>query len=130
MTALTSPASFTGGGGGGGGAFDVPLDSYSSFGGGANSALVAVNTSAVTAMPSGGTGPYTYAWALTDANEGWSALSPSSAMTQFRRTAVEAGTTETATFECTVTDALGAVAVSDPCEASATNYGDIGGFFP
>ncbi len=130
MSVMVSPATFGGGGGGGGGAFDVPVDSYSAMGGAASAFAVAISTSAVTAAPSGGTAPYTYAWAITAPDANWSALSPTSATTQFRRTGVAPGDSETANFECTVTDALGAVAVSDPVQATVTNYGDPGGFLP
>ncbi len=130
MSALVSPASFTGGGGGGGGAFDVPLDYYTVFGGVANGATVAVNTTPATVMPEGGTAPYTFSWAKTSGDASWSILSPTAATTQFRRTDVAPGDEETAEFECTVTDAASAVATSATCQATVTNYGDPGGFLP
>ncbi len=129
MSAMVSPASFSGGGGGGSDPFAVPLDYYSVLGGRASGFAVSINTNAVTASPAG-VAPFSYSWALIGLDPDWEILTPGAATTQFRRETVAPGDSETASFECTVTDALGAVATSDPCQATVTNYGDPGGFIP
>ncbi len=129
MSAMVSPASFGGGGGGSPGAFAVPLDYYSVAGGRASAFAGSINTNPVTAMP-GGVAPFSYSWAITALDPDWEVLTPGSAATQFRRENVAPGDSQTASFECTVTDATGAVATSDPCQATVTNYGDPGGFLP
>lgn len=130
MTTLVNPFVLGAGGGGGGGGFTVPLDNNTAMGGAASNIAVAINTSAVTAMPAGGTAPYVYAWSKTAGDSNWSILSPAAATTQFRRTGNAPGDTETATFICTVTDANGAHSTSAACQATVTNYGDPGGFLP
>lgn len=126
---MVFPAGFTTGGGGGGGAFDVPLDSYTALGAAASGTSTGINTQAITAMPDG-VAPFTHAWSIVTPDVAWSILSPTSATTQFRASPVPAGDTLTASFIDTVTDANGAIAASDPCDASVTNYGDPGGFVP
>lgn len=130
MTAMVSPALLGAGGGGGGGGVAVPLDSNIALGGAASNINVAINTSAVTAMPDGGVSPYTYAWSKTSGDANWTILSPNAATTQFRRTGNGPGESETATFICTVTAANGATGVSSAVQATVTNYGDPGGFLP
>lgn len=75
-----------------------------------------VTTDAATAVGSGGTAPYTYAWSLVT----HSAVTPptadtaSAASTTFTQTGIAPSTVEDATWICTVTDALSNTADSDP----------------
>jgi hypothetical protein len=66
----------------------------------------------VTATPVGGRSPFTYSWARTSGDSGFSVLSPTSASTQFRRTFTVEGEFS-AVFRCTVTDADANVATRD-----------------
>lgn len=64
----------------------------------------------VTAIPSGGLGPFAYSWARTSGTGGVP-LSASSAETRFSRTMAEDETVLNE-FTCTVTDSLGNVATT------------------
>lgn len=73
-----------------------------------------VTTNSVTATPTGGLGPFTYAWTLVS-NSGVTSpaiTSPSTAATRFTGSPTD-GHSGTATFRCTVTDSLGTVATAD-----------------
>lgn len=70
-----------------------------------------ITTSSVTALPSGGQGPYTYAWAYLSGDTA-TILSPTQATTAFQRSA-NPGETLEGTFRCTVTDAYGSTATAD-----------------
>lgn len=72
-------------------------------------------TDSTTATPADGTAPYTYAWTLVSytAATAPTVLSPTSATTQFRQTGISPNDTVTATFRCTVTDALSNTATTD-----------------
>jgi hypothetical protein len=87
---------------------------------------VTISTSGATVSPgSGGTAPYTYAWALvSDDGLGgtWSAVLPTSATSTFRASAVAPGVASDATFRCTVTDARGRTGTVD-VTALVVNYG-------
>jgi hypothetical protein len=77
----------------------------------------------VTASPSGGVAPFTYAWARTDGGaHGWAISSPTAAMTNFS-TVVSSATDQTATFACTITDATGMTATSANVSADCWNDG-------
>lgn len=99
--------------------FTTPLSATYSplgvFAVGASNTPLSLTTNAVTVTPSGGTGPYTYAWtvhaysAATSPTIGNAAL----ATTAFTQSAVDPDTTETATFRCTVTDAFAQTAQVD-----------------
>lgn len=65
----------------------------------------AVTTTSVTVTPTGGTGPYTYAWTYDSGDTGFSANSPTSATTTFIGS-VASGEDKTAVWRCTVTDSL------------------------
>ncbi|WPZ05481.1 hypothetical protein [Pelagerythrobacter marinus] len=74
-----------------------------------------VITNLITATPSGGFSPYTYAWSLI-ANGGASpstATAPTSAGTSFSKSGLIPGQTVTDTWRVTVTDSLGQTASHD-----------------
>jgi hypothetical protein len=72
-------------------------------------------TDDTTVTPSGGAGPYTYAWTLITFSGGNSptVTAASFATTAFRQTGSGGPESNTATFRCTVTDSLGATATAD-----------------
>lgn len=113
--------------GGGGGTFTVSATPASIFGARASSSSVVVTCEAVTATPSFGTPPYTYAWTNEGADGGsWSGSNlgtPSPTI----RCGVNAYETWNATWRCTVTDSTSATAFVD-VSAQASNFGDLRGF--
>ncbi len=70
-----------------------------------------VQSEAVTATPSGGSGSFTYNWALVSGSSAVTAVSPSSATTSFRSTGVS--TSRTAVFRCTVSDGITSATTND-----------------
>lgn len=83
---------------------------------------IGITTASVTATPTGGTAPYTYAWTRTDGGaDAWTITTPTAATTSFRATAVLPSDNQTATFICTVTDANGRTAATSAVSASSTN---------
>lgn len=76
-----------------------------------NLSATTVTSSAATASPGGGLGPYTYSWARISGDT-MTAASPSSATTTFSGT-VPLDSTNTAVFRVTVTDAAGQVDTAD-----------------
>ena len=72
-------------------------------------------TDSTTATPTGGTGPYTYAWTLISYSSGTAPTinSATSATTTFIQTGLGPGGYESAVFRCTVTDSLAATAQAD-----------------
>jgi hypothetical protein len=93
-------------------------------GGVSSSTPSAIVTSASVVSVTGGSPPYSYAWALTSddgAGGTWTAVSPATAGTPFRASAVAGEGTSLAHFRCTVTDARGAVGTAD-VNATARNY--------
>ena len=81
-------------------------------GSGAGTSGATVTTSQSLAAPSGGFGPYTYAWTLFSNSGGTAstALTPSSASTAFRKTNVGAESAVTDSWQVTVTDSVGSTA--------------------
>jgi len=65
-------------------------------------------TNATTVTPTGGTGPYTYAWVLLDrtAPVAPTASAPTAPTTTFTQTGLAVGEFETSEWQCTVTDSL------------------------
>lgn len=74
-----------------------------------------ITTNSTTVTPTGGTGPYTYAWTLISRDHPTTdptANSPTAATTTFTQTNAAPGGFYTAEFLCTVTDSLGAMATA------------------
>lgn len=72
-------------------------------------------TDTTTATPTGGTGPFTYAWILISHTSGTppTITSAATAATEFTQTGLGLGDRESAVFRCTVTDSLLATATAD-----------------
>lgn len=83
-----------------------------------------ITTNSATATPAGGTAPFTYAWSGT---AGWTITSPASASTAFTSPPVSPGDVANGDFTCTITDASGAVATTNPVSANVVNLGGGGG---
>jgi hypothetical protein len=79
-----------------------------------------VTTGTVNVSTSGGTSPFTYAWTKLD-GDAVTALSPTSASTQFRGTGMVSGESRTADFRCTVTATGGATAQTQIVTATVTH---------
>lgn len=81
----------------------------SATGYGNSGAAANITTNAVTAKPTGGVAPYSYAWAQkTTGSYTWTIGSAAAATTSFTGQTVAPGTADQVTFEVTVTDATGA----------------------
>jgi hypothetical protein len=91
------------------GTITLSLSTSSISGSGRNST---VTTSNVTATPSGGQAPYTYAWAKQSGDD-ISAVSPANAISAFQATGMAIDETRNAVFRCTCTDNLGSSANAD-----------------
>jgi hypothetical protein len=70
-------------------------------------------TDSVTVTATGGTAPYTYAWARIAGSTLIAATSTTAATTTFTGTTLVSGTTYDSTFRCTVTDAAAATKTVD-----------------
>ena len=94
------------------------------YGAQSSGSAIDVTTEIATAIPTGGTAPYTYSWARVDAFGGtWTIFLPTNAATAFRASAVAAGDSKLAEFVCTVTDARGNTVDSITINATADNFG-------
>lgn len=83
-----------------------------------------VTTTSTTATPTGGIAPYTYSWTIVDVTTGdWAIDSPATASTTFSSFFVAPGSNALATFQCTVTDAIGSTAGTNIVTATAQNSG-------
>ena len=97
----------SGGGGGGGGTVSVSI-SPSPFSG------TGSTTPSLTATPSGGLAPYTYAWTVVSSTAPMTVTHPSLATTTaYSTTTLNPGDSINATLRCTVTDSLGTVGQAD-----------------
>jgi len=67
-----------------------------------------ITTASVTVTAAGGTAPYTYSWVRTSGSTSIAADSASSATTTFTGSSLASGSTYSAVFTCTVTDAVAA----------------------
>lgn len=88
--------------------FTASANSYYALG--AQVGTGTLTTDAVTVTPSGGTGPYTYAWAYVSGYASFTTNSPTSATTDWTGTLSTPGQERSATYRCTVTDSLAATA--------------------
>lgn len=104
----------------------VSVEPPGSQGAMASPTMVTVNTDWVTASASGGSAPYSYAWAVQDDGgfAGWQIVDEDAAATYFRAVGVDAQETWQATMRCTVTDARGAIGFADII-VIAQNYGSL-----
>lgn len=94
------------------------------YGAQSSGSAIDVTTEIATAIPTGGTAPYTYLWARTDGFGGtWTIFLPTNASTAFRASSVAAGDSKLAIFVCTVTDARGNTVDSIAINATADNFG-------
>lgn len=109
-----------------GGGFTVSIDPTLVTGAVAHTDPRTVTTQNALASPTGGAAPFTYSWAQTSGSINWSVRTPTGQGTTFSCTSVAADSSETATFEVTVTDARGRTAVAS-VTASAQNYGGLSG---
>lgn len=99
--------------GGGGGGLSATVSPGTATGEGITEDLVeTVFSNSVTVTPSGGTGPYTYAWSRFSGHSSIFAGSPTAATTEFSATFYK-GQTRTAVFRCNVTDSLSATTFVD-----------------
>jgi len=71
----------------------------------AKSGQVTMSPSTITAVASGGTAPYTFAWTQVSGTGSITATAPSNATTQWSDSSIRPGGTDTAYWICTVTDA-------------------------
>lgn len=68
--------------------------------------LATINTTAVTATPTGGTAPFTYAW-VRQSGDTITANQPTSAVCSFQAASMAVDEVRTAVFRCTCTDSFG-----------------------
>lgn len=88
-----------------------PSEATGSFNGSGVFPPQTLTTDLVTAIPSGGIAPYTYAWAYLSGST-FTVSHPTSAGTFFSHNFVAFGT-RSGTYRCTVTDSLGSTATVD-----------------
>jgi hypothetical protein len=105
VAACFAGVGISGSGSGSGFSVSVPTDVTGSNSGAASSG--SVSSSSATATPSGGTAPYTYAWARRSGDISIVISSPSAATTGFSATVSNFNTPKTGVFGVTVTDSLG-----------------------
>ena len=85
-----------------------------------------IGTSGVQAIPIGGTSPFTYSWTRVDIGPvTWTISNTTNTITSFTALGVGAGNTESARFQCTITDAGGNVVVTTEVTARADNNSTI-----
>lgn len=117
--------------GGGGGGFTASAVPLSSYGGIAQGSTTTVYADAITVTPTGGAGPYTYAWALVSGDPGtWTFTAPAAQTSRVGRANVAPGTDYTHIVKCTVTDASGATADTPDITVTVENFGELSGLLP
>lgn len=80
-------------------------------------------TGSATASVEGAIGAVTYAWTQSSGDAGWSATSPGSATTAFKKTALAKGMDSEAVFTVTVTDQGGHSETADVGVSASNIYG-------
>lgn len=109
-------------------ALSYPPEAY---GAGASNSEIAVTTFAVTVTVIGGRAPYAYLWALVGGPDpDWIITAPNAKTTAFRHFEMAPGSNYNTTVTCTVTDAAGHTAETDPISVTVENYGGLGGSLP
>lgn len=89
---------------------------------GASSSAQDITTAAVVASPIGGTAAFTYAWSQVGTSAyTWLINSATSASTTFTGQGIPAGTIESVTFQCVITDSTGATAATELVNAVVYN---------
>lgn len=83
----------------------VTVSPASAFGSAGSYGPTTVTTSFVTATVSGAVGDISYLW--TNSNPDWSAINPTGSITNFSKSEVPPGTTQSTTFTVTVHDTAG-----------------------
>lgn len=106
-------------------ALSVVADPDSVFGAQSADHPVVVYTNTTSITVTGGRAPYVYAWSSVP---GWTVANPTSSQTAFS-SAVGSGSTDEATFTCTVTDARGSTATAT-VSAQVSNFGRNDGLVP
>lgn len=96
----------------GGGAFTATIDPGIAYGSVISASPAPVTTNSVTCSPTGGVGPFTYLWENIAGEGNAFAVSPTNASTTFHLANVISGNSASATFRCTITDALGSTATA------------------
>lgn len=91
------------------------------YGNGGGFGVKTVTTDTSTVSVSGGSPPYTYAWSRISGATVFNPTAASAATSAFSRTSLPVGGNDTATFICTVTDALGRTAVTNSVIATVEN---------
>lgn len=100
------------------GSFSLTANTLAVYGSTTSHAPATVTTGYVTVTPNPA-GAATYAWTAADA--GWTATSPTSAVTAFRYTGLGPGADETTTFTCTAT--RGTATATIDISANVSNFG-------
>lgn len=93
----------------------------------ASASTESITTGNITATASGGTAPYTYSWARRSGDSSITATKPNSATSAFQRTGCIAGTSYTARWRCTATDANGNSNESSNLTITIERTGSSGG---
>lgn len=119
-------ANFSPPGGGGGGGGTLVVNTAPSSAGRISSSQV-ITSVTITATPSGGTAPYTYAWSFFGDPGVCHINSPTTASTTVTAAPVDPGFTEGCQIRCTATDSLGATGTSNTADLSFTNTSGGGG---
>lgn len=106
------------------GTLDVAISPSPVVGSDGQSGDAIIETGPATAVASGGTEPYSYAWDDPLGSSDWAIETPLSATTSFTALSVSAGASATNDFRCTVTDARGRTGTAT-VQARAFNYGGL-----
>lgn len=118
-------ANFSPPGGGGGGGGTLVVSAAPSSAGRISSSQV-ITSVTITATPSGGTAPYTYAWSFVG-NAGVCHINaPTVASTSVTAAPVDPGLTESCQIHCVATDSLGTSGTSNTVTLNFTNTGSGG----
>lgn len=107
------------------GGLTIDIAPVTATGSGGSGGELLVSTAQVTANTTGGTAPYSYSWAFTSGDSGWSITAPSAAATRFTNNVTPVDS-RSGIFTVTVTDARGRTGTA-AVEAIVYNFGSFGG---